>query len=64
MMASRVSASQATGLTSLSLHVATRDESRAQFSAPTSWPANRAFFRVRQTGRMAFSTGLVRPVRS
>jgi hypothetical protein len=41
-------------LTSLSLHVATMDESSAQFSAPISWPANSAFFLVRQIGLMAF----------
>jgi hypothetical protein len=35
------------------------DESSAQFSAPISWPANRAFFLVKQIGLMAFSTGLV-----
>src|ERR1700761_3059819 len=44
---------------SFSLHVATIDESCAQFSAPISWPANSAFLLVRQIGLMAFSTGLV-----
>ncbi len=56
MIASNVSAA---GLTSLSLQVATIDASKAQFSAPISRPAKSAFFLVRQTGRMAFSTGLV-----
>lgn len=35
------------------------DERRNQFSTPTSCAAKRAFFLVRQTGRMAFSTGFV-----
>lgn len=34
----------------LSLQLATIEARSAQFSAPTSWPANSAFFRVRATG--------------
>lgn len=35
------------------------EASIAQFSAPSSWPAKRAFFRVGAIGRTWFSTGLV-----
>ena len=47
------------GFTWLSLHVSIRDAIAAQFSPPSSLPANSAFFRDRATGRMARSTGFV-----
>ena len=45
----------ACGLTLWSLQVSISEASIAQFSAPPSLPANRAFFLVSATGRMARS---------
>ena len=47
------------GLTPLSLQVPSSEAHRAQVLAPSSLPANSAFFRVNGIGRIAFSTGLV-----
>jgi hypothetical protein len=42
-----------------SLHVSISEAMQAQFSAPSSWPAKRAFFLVRATGLIDRSTMLV-----
>src|SRR5260370_37460652 len=46
------------GLTPCSLQVSISEASIAQFSAPSSLPANRAFFLLRAIGRIARSTVL------
>ena len=43
----------------LSLQVSTKDAMVAQFAAPASWPAKRAFFRFNAMGRMVRSTALL-----
>src|SRR6516225_7077161 len=48
----------ASGLTPCSLQVSTSEASIAQFSAPSSLPANRAFFLFRAIGRTLRSTVL------
>src|SRR4051794_34225341 len=48
----------ASGLTPWSLQLSISEASIAQFSAPSSLPANRAFFLLRAIGRIARSTVL------
>src|SRR5690348_1854146 len=48
----------ASGLTPCSLQLSINEASIAQFSAPSSLPANRAFFLLRAIGRIARSTVL------
>jgi hypothetical protein len=48
----------ANGSMPLSLQVAMSEARRAQFWAPSSWPANSEFLRFKARGLMRFSTGL------
>ena len=55
----RVSVNQACGLTSFNLQVSMSEAMIAQFTPPSSEPANRAFLRLSAIGRMARSTLLL-----
>src|SRR5512144_1971371 len=51
-------ASQASGFTPCNLQVSISEASTAQFSAPRSWPANRAFLRLSAIGLIERATVL------
>jgi hypothetical protein len=58
-MAVSVADSYAWGSTPFILQVSISEAMTAQFSAPASWPAKRAFLRFRAMGRMVRSTVLL-----